>query len=491
VYGLTVEAAPPGVQINPKTRAVVVNVPIGIVLAEIDLPVRQTGVVYDAYTREALPGASLRLLGPNGQPVPAAQLLAGQQDQTVVASGPVKGCYRFDLINTAPAGVYTLQITPPAGYTAPSKVLPPSGLLAQPATSQLTVVPNSLPPKGSEPTTYYLQLTLNPAANRARVVHNHLPLDPSSISQLALQKSVNVSEAEIGDVVRYTLRIHNLSPVATLSGVTVADTLPKGFKFVPRTARLIAGATPTVLPEPAGSPGPNLVFTLGNLAADQTVEINYHVRLGVGATEGDGINRAQAQGQAPGGPLSSLIAQARVTVGGGVFRSEACLIGKIYMDCGNSVGQGGGNGIQDVGELGIPGVRFYLEDGTSITSDSEGKYSFCGLSPRTHVMKADNTTLPHGARLGTTSNRNGGDPGSLFLDLKKGELHPADFRDMSCHPAVLKEVQQRRDRLKSKNQNSSGDVRVPEVGKPASRTGPGLGLERKAPSASASQGGRP
>lgn len=43
-------------------------------------------------------------------------------------------------------------------------------------------------------------------------------------------------------------------------------------------------------------------------------------------------------------------------------------------------------------------------------SDSEGKYSFCGLPPQSHTLKVDASTLPVGARLTTSSNRNWATP---------------------------------------------------------------------------------
>ena len=58
----------------------------------------------------------------------------------------------------------------------------------------------------------------------------------------------------------------------------------------------------------------------------------------------------------------------------------------------------------------------------------------------------DQTTLPRGSRLTTTSSRNAGDAGSLFLDLKNGELHRADVVEGSCSNRVLEQVKARRAR---------------------------------------------
>jgi hypothetical protein len=60
-------------------------------------------------------------------------------------------------------------------------------------------------------------------------------------------------------------------------------------------------------------------------------------------------------------------------------------VGKVFTDCNR-------NGGQDAGELGVPGVRIYMEDGNFVVTDREGKYNFYGIKPITHVLKVDNTT---------------------------------------------------------------------------------------------------
>jgi SdrD B-like domain len=119
-----------------------------------------------------------------------------------------------------------------------------------------------------------------------------------------------------------------------------------------------------------------------------------------------------------------------------VFTSEGCVAGKVFVDCNN-------NHIQDKGEPGIPGVRLYMEDSTYFVTDSEGKYSYCGLTPTSHIIKVDPASLPLRARLTTSSNRNLGDAGSLLIDLRSGEFARGDFVEGSCTPSLLQEVQNR------------------------------------------------
>jgi hypothetical protein len=185
------------------------------------------------------------------------------------------------------------------------------------------------------------------------------------------------------------------------------------------------GATPAKAANPQGTPGPALAWTLGNIAPGDIIEIDYRVRIAAGADRGDGVNQAQAVGLG----VSSPVARARVLVSGGAFATQACVVGKIYVDC-------NGNRVQDAGEPGIPGVRFYFEDGTNLTSDENGNFSICGQRPITHVLKVDPITLPAGSR-------NAGDGDSLFVDLRDGELHRADFAEGSCTVKVMEDVKRR------------------------------------------------
>ena len=110
-------------------------------------------------------------------------------------------------------------------------------------------------------------------------------------------------------------------------------------------------------------------------------------------------------------------------------------------------------------ELGVAGVRLYLEDGTFVVTDSEGKYSVYGQKAKTHVIKLDRTTLPQGVELVEQTNRNAGDPGSRFVDLRYGELHRADFgitdgidnNDGKGSPVLIEELIKRAKRVTVKN----------------------------------------
>ena len=272
---------------------------------------------------------------------------------------------------------------------------------------------------------------------------------------LLISKSVNKTQAEIGDSLQYTIEVKNTG-VATAFGVSVLDKLPAGFRYIDGTTT----RNNVVQPDPSGKPGPQLSFKLESLAPNASASFRYRLRVGVGSLQGDGVNRAQAT--TTSGPPSNE-ARAKVKVTGGVFTTDACVAGKVFVDCNN-------NHVQDDEELGIPGVRLYMEDGTNFTTDVEGKYSYCGITPNSHVIKVDGSTLPRASRMMEASNRNLGDAHSLFLDTKNGELLRADFIEGSCSNPVLEQVKARR---------AQGEVRSVE------REGRGPGLSFSSQPASA------
>ena len=93
----------------------------------------------------------------------------------------------------------------------------------------------------------------------------------------------------------------------------------------------------------------DLTFDIGTIAGQATAELTYFVRLGVGSQQGDGVNQATVVM-----PVRSNTARFKVTVQGGVFSNEGCIIGKVYVDCDGDAVQSNSGGSR---ELGIPGTR--------------------------------------------------------------------------------------------------------------------------------------
>ena len=373
-----------------------------------------SGVVFDSKTNAVVSGATVRLIdvtgagngGNAGGPALVFEADGATLALTSMVTG-VDGSYNFPFV---PTSQYRLLVVPPNGYAFPSK-LPPSVL---PPTRTVNAT-------GSYGEAF-------PVAVAGGAVVIDIPVDIGPAGGLFIQKAASKALVELGDFVNYTVTINNNTGILLKSGV-VHDRLPVGFAFVRGSARLNG----TALADPVGGTGPVLDFGVGAVAIGVPAVLSYRVRIGAGADAGDGTNTAQMSSDL----TRSNVATVKVQITGGVFSNKAYVMGKVYADC-------NANRLQDSDEPGIPGVRLYLDNGTFAVTDSEGKYSLYGLTPRTHVIKADSTSLPDGAVLQLLDNRQAGDAASRFVDLRNGELHRADFAVAGCSSRLRTQIDARR-----------------------------------------------
>ena len=318
--------------------------------AIVDAPVVVTGRVYASISRELVPNTTLRIVAADtGQLLPDACLLPGQQNQTVGSDA----AYRFDVLSGAdllcPAGLtnYRIEIvsTPVDFLAAPSVIIPTEGValstaICAPDTNSAppcVVQQNALPPTLNQNTAYFL--TFSQALGDPTPAHNHIPLDLAGAdgagNLIALQKTVAKSEVVIGDLVPYRVRLDNLTDTA-LQDVVLQDTLPPGFTFVATSAELVQpgldGQLLTSdderLPLPTTGTG---IINLGplSLPADGSVAVEYLVRVGVGITQGDFVNRVIPL--LNGAPIG-LEATAVVEVVADPLFEQTTILGKVFQD---------------------------------------------------------------------------------------------------------------------------------------------------------------
>ncbi len=452
--------------VRPNDQLVVSVTGCGALLLQADVLVDPFGVIFDSKTNLPLAGAVVSLIdvdgrGNGGQPGGLARVFLEDgltRAPSVVTTGP-DGEYHFPLV--APS-VYRLQVVPPGNYTFPSALagdLLPHDRMVETGShgENFTITPESPP------------------------VHLDMPLDADPRGGFFIEKTSNRKTVELGEFVDYRIRIKNVSG-QMLGRIRVSDQLPRGFAYLAGSARLDSGLRldQSPLPEPEGGVGPALVFNVGSLADNTILVLSYRLRVGPGALQGDGVNRAQARSA---GPLPKTSNESRVAVQvlAGVFSDRGLVLGQVYADCNN-------NRERDADEPGIAGVRLFLEDGSHVTTDSQGRYSLYGLRPVTHVLKLDRSSLPFAlapagdSQLAVLANRQAGDPGSRFIDMKNGELQRADFAVQGCSASVRSAIAARAETAARSDLNTEAarearlatDPRVPSVPDPKSLPASGL-----------------
>ncbi len=385
----------------------------------VNLLIDPFGVVYDGRNNLPVAGAKVTLID-LATGLPAIVFFAdGRPGAPNFVITGINGQYEFPAV--APS-TYRLDVLPPAAYSFPSQL----ALALLPGNRKSDI-------NGSYGKSFILNLATGP-------VNFDIPLDASALADLFIEKTASRSTVEIGDFVDYSVTAKNTSG-QILGQIFVFDNLPAGFTYVPNSLRINGGkqtlnTPPLPLTEPDGGVGPKLVFHVGAIPIASTITVTYRVKVGVGALQGNGINTAQATTTlSTAGNLGKVsnIATALVKILPGVFSNRGFILGKVFADCNLSKAQ-------DEGERGVPGIRLYMEDGTNVITDSEGKFSFYNIRPQTHALKLDNTTLPQGAVLEVLDFRNGNDAGSRFVDMKSGQLLKANFAIAGCDASLLTEI---------------------------------------------------
>lgn len=312
------------------------------------------------------------------------------------------GCYRFPFVTP---GTYRLVISPPSGYAAPSTV----------ATAVLQTLPGA-PFAIAAPGSRGGAFVLNPGP----AIRMDIPVDPAA-SGLWVQKSVNRTTAAIGDFVQYRITVENNSG-GSAANVMITDRLPPGFRYRQGSAQLNGSSIPD--PQTA-SDGRTLTFAIDAMASDTSAQIRYVTEIAAGAKPGEADNLARAT--AAGG-LQSNTAVATVTVKEDLFRGKNFIVGRVIAD----------NCNDDPTEAadGLAGVRIYLEDGTFVVTDKQGRYHFEGVTSGTHVVQVDLETLPPVYEMVACDEdtRSAGTPFSRFVELQGGTLWRADFHARTKAP---------------------------------------------------------
>ncbi len=199
---------------------------------------------------------------------------------------------------------------------------------------------------------------------------------------LAVTKTVDRDVASGGDRLVYTLQVG--SQGAQLGSTSVIDTLPAGIVYAPGTARVDGVAV-----EPKRD-GRILTWTFPSLAAQHTITYACVVMpfTADGATL---VNVVDVDASSATGARVHGTASADTRVVAGALGNRIVITGRVFVDAART-------GRFREGDQGVAGVRVYLEDGSSVTTDRYGRFTFPSVHPGQHVLRVDPSSLPAGVR---------------------------------------------------------------------------------------------
>jgi uncharacterized repeat protein (TIGR01451 family) len=209
---------------------------------------------------------------------------------------------------------------------------------------------------------------------------NNIPLFP--LGMLEVQKVADRSTVSVGDRVVYTVSI---DATESFGATRIVDQLPAGLAYAPHT-----GLFDGVALEPTIS-GLTQIWQLPSLAAGAHT-LKYAVIVAPGVSQGSKLtNLVDVTATIPGSSTpASGSAQATVQVVAGAFSDRLTILGRVVI--------GSSDGGWSKVSRGVAGVRIIMEDGTTVVTDAQGRYSFQEVRPGAHVLRLDTSSLPHGVR---------------------------------------------------------------------------------------------
>ncbi len=199
---------------------------------------------------------------------------------------------------------------------------------------------------------------------------------------LTVSKTVDRDVASGGDRLLYTVQVG--SQGAQFGATRVVDTLPAGVVYAPGTARVDG------VPVEPQRDGRVLTWTFPSLVAQRT--ITYACVVMPFTADGSTlINVVDVDTSSNGGLRVHGSATADTRVVAGALGNRIVVTGRVFVDAART-------GRFRDGDKGVPGVRVFLEDGESVTTDRYGRFTFPSVHPGQHVLRVDTTTLPSGVR---------------------------------------------------------------------------------------------
>ncbi|MBU2954815.1 SdrD B-like domain-containing protein [Marinobacter sp. F3R08] len=428
-------------------------------IVEQSLPLDPAGVVYDSESRTPVSGATVRIIGPAG--FTAEDVLQGTLEQVTGDDG----IYQFVLLDSAPSGTYTLELTSPPGYLSGlSDVIPvcDNTLSVRSLTDTVLVQTNNQAPDNQAPlhdplscatdasvltgdaegTRYYTSFEFSDGV--MSLVNNHLPVDPIPDSAIAVTKTTPKVSVTRGELVPYTITATNTLS-ERITDIDVQDQIPSGFTYVKDSARVNDFAYEPVVE------GRLLTWPGQSLSGSEVLTIKLLLVVGSGVGFNDYTNTAWASSLPVSRRLSDVASAVVRVVPDPVFDCTD-IIGTVYDDQNR-------NGYQDSGEGGLPGVRLATPRGWLITTDEHGRYHVaCADVPSelrggNFIIKVDERTLPSGYRIITENPR--------VLRITQGRMTKANF-GASIHRVIRLDLGS--DAFNSDNElNSNYQTRMQEV----------------------------
>ncbi len=222
-----------------------------------------------------------------------------------------------------------------------------------------------------------------------------------------VEKQASKERVGLGEFIQYSLIIHN-NDVNLVSFLTLEDKLPKGLKYQVNSFELNGKKVEVSL----SKDGNTLKYPIKRLIGKSRITLRYVAEVTAGVKGKEIVNQAWLRSLE--NKVVSNIASSVVT-----FQKE------LLSDKGVIVGE-----IRDLNNSGaMQGIRLYMEDGSYVISDREGKFHFENINMGMHVVQLDKDSLLKGYNVVSCQEKEAskGSIFSKFIEFNQGGVRRVKF----------------------------------------------------------------
>lgn len=249
--------------------------------------------------------------------------------------------------------------------------------------------------------------------------------------RLATTISSDKKRVRVGELIGFKVTLKSFYE-KNIDGIRTTVVLPPGFKYVNDSA-VVDGKTIRMVD---GKKGRVTFYIDGTLEKNEEITLNLTSQVLITSNGGTNKVRTYSNGDVEGGAISSNTSTVEVEVDQEETQRRGVIFGRVFID-------DNGNGLYDVDEKPVAGVKIYLENGHFAITDGRGKYSLFGEMALTHVVRLDQFSAPKGGTLKVIDSRYSKDGAEVFADVKRNELYKVNFAYENVNEEFLTEVEKR------------------------------------------------
>ncbi len=216
-----------------------------------------------------------------------------------------------------------------------------------------------------------------------------------NVTRNGLSVTASKQRVSVGDAVGVNGTFTNGSG-APLNDVFVHIDMPSGFDFADKTVRVNGKQA--------------MSQTLGDMPNDTTYTSSIVLLVTSGVRIGHRYKIPVWVEDAVGNVLGRAYIYFDIEADP-VF-DKGTIIGKVFNDFNE-------NTVQDCGEMGVPFVSLYTEEGIGIVTDEYGRYHLPNVNPGRHIVKIDGHSLPEGTKFVTEE--------AKLVKTTRGMIQKANF----------------------------------------------------------------